>query len=264
MTAAVFASSNGGLPMLLRLARSLRLLLPAAMLFAAHASGLTLLTEENPPFNFTEKGKLVGSGAEVVAEMIRRANLSATTEILPWDTAYVRAQAAKETCLFSTARLDNRERLFIWVGPIATNVWAIYGRSDFAAPVKSLADLKRFRIGGVVSDAKAEYLRENLLTNVRALPEDRMNPPRLLLPDDHPDHIDLWIAGLYGAREIAKASNVTNLKLVLVVREVPLYLACSPRTRPETIQALNAALESVRADGTLQRITGAYERRFAQ
>lgn len=244
--------------------RSLRALLASTALVAAHAFGLTLLTEENPPFNYTEQGKLIGSGADVVTEMVKRAKLSATTEILPWDKAYVRAQAAKETCLYSTARLENRERLFIWVGPIATNVWAIYGRGDFAAPVTSLADLKRYRIGGVVKDAKAEFLREQAVTNVRALPEDRMNPPRLYLPADHPDHIDLWIAGLYGAREMAKAAKVPDLKLVLVVREVPLYLACSPQTRPATIQALNAALESVRADGTLARINGDYERRFAR
>jgi polar amino acid transport system substrate-binding protein len=240
-----------------------RCLLFCAALVATHAAGLTLLTEENPPFNYTEKGRLVGGGADVVAEMVKRAKLSATTEMLQWDRAYVRAQGEKETCLFSTARLENRERLFTWVGPIATNVWAIYGPGDFAAPVASLEDLKRYRIGAVVKDAKAEYLREHAVTNVRALPDDRMNPPRLYLPRDHPDHIDLWIAGIYGARETARAAKVPDLKLVLVVREQPLYLACSPQTRPATLQALNTALESIRADGTLARINGHYERRFA-
>jgi polar amino acid transport system substrate-binding protein len=244
--------------------RLIRWLCLYAALLAGHGWGLTLLTEENPPFNYTEKGRLAGSGADVVAEMVRRAKLSATTEVLPWDKAYVRAQGAKETCLFSTARLEHRERLFTWVGPIATNVWAIYGRDDFAGRVKSLADLKRYRIGGVVNDAKAEFLREQAVTNVRALPEDRMNPPRLYLPADHPDHIDLWIAGLYAAQAAAKAANVPALRLVFVVREVPLYLACSPQTRAATIEALRAALESVKADGTLARINGDYERRFAQ
>src|SRR5262245_12977020 len=120
---------------------SLRLVGAVTAMVAAHACALTLLTEENPPFNYTDKGKLVGSGADVVAEMVKRANLSATTEVLPWDKAYVRAQGARETCLFSTARLENRERQFVWVGPIGTNVWAVFGRSDFAASVKSLDDL---------------------------------------------------------------------------------------------------------------------------
>ena len=247
-----------------RLVPLLRLACAATAIVAVQALGLTLLTEENPPFNFTEKGKLVGSGADVVAEMVRRSGVSATTEVLPWSAAYVRAQGAKETCLFSTARLENRERQFLWVGPIATNAWAIYGRPDFAARVNSLDELKRYRIGGVVNDAKVEYLRESGLTNVRAVAEDRMNPPRLFLPDDHPDHIDLWIAGVYGAREVAKSVKVNDLKLVLMARELPLYLACSPQTRPDTIKGLAAALESIKADGTLKRIADEYERRFAR
>ena len=247
-----------------RFVRYLRLVGALTAIVAADAWGLTLLTEENPPFNFTENGKLAGSGADVVQEMVKRANLSTTTEVLPWDKAYVRAQGARETCLFSTARLENRERQFIWVGPIATNVWAVFGRNDFAGSVKSLDDLKRYRIGGVVNDAKVEYLRESGLTNVRAIAEDRMNPPRLFLPNDNPDHIDLWISGLYGARDVAKSAKVSDLKLVMIVRDLPLYLACSPQTRPETIKALAAALESIKSDGTQKRIADQYERRFGR
>jgi polar amino acid transport system substrate-binding protein len=238
--------------------------LAALGVIAAPAFALQLLTEESPPFNYTQDGKLVGSGAEIVAEMARRAKIPVQTQVLPWDQAYVRAQAERETCLFSTARLDNRERLFTWIGPIAINVWAVYAPSSFATKVTSLSDLKPLRIGAVVQDAKAEFLRENGVTNIRALPDDRQNPPRLLLPADNPDHIDLWVAGVYGARELAKSVNVSDLKQVMIVRELPLYLACSPQTGPTTVRALSDALETIKADGTLKRITGDYERRFPQ
>jgi hypothetical protein len=57
---------------------------------------------------------------------------------------------------------------------------------------------------------------------------------------------------------------VSDLKQVMIVRELPLYLACSPQTSPTTVRALSDALETIKADGTLKRITGDYERRFAQ
>ena len=98
---------------------------------SAGAGVLTLLTEENPPFNFTEKGTLHGSAAEIVLDMATRAGLPVKTVVLPWDAAYVRAQGEKDTCLFSTARLENRERLFLWVGPIATSPWAVSGGAGF-------------------------------------------------------------------------------------------------------------------------------------
>jgi polar amino acid transport system substrate-binding protein len=231
---------------------------------AALAAGLTFLTEESPPFNYTEGGKLVGAGTEIVQQIASRAGIPVRTEVLPWDTAYVRAQAEKNTCLFSTARLENRERLFLWVGPIATNLWALYGKSDFAVPIKTLKDMSPYRIGVVTRDAKGDFLRENAVTNLKFVRDDRDNPPRLLLPPDNPDHIDLWITGLYSAREIAKEARVTGIKLVFIAAEQPLYLACNPQTDRATVKALSDALETLRVDGTLARINAAYEKKFVQ
>jgi len=234
----------------------------AAALAAAPAQALTLLTEENPPFNFTEKGKLQGFVAEIVQDMATRAGIPVSVEVLPWDKAYVRAQGQKDVCLFATARLENRERLFLWVGPIATNQWAVYGKGDFALPIRSVKDLAPHRIGTVLRDAKNEFLRENAVNDLHAVREDVQNPPRLLLPHDNPEHIDLWITDLYAGRDAAKAAKVTNIKLVFIANEQPLYLACSPQTDGKIVKALAGALESMKADGALNRITAEYEKRF--
>ncbi len=230
---------------------------------ACAAAPLTLLTEENPPFNYLENGKLTGLVTELVVEAARRANVAYTMEILPWNRAYARTQAERDTCLFATARLDNRERLFLWVGPLANNLWGIYGRGDFSGSVRTLADLRPYRIGGVVNDAKVEYLKENGVANIRQVVEDRLNPPRLFLPADDPDRIDLWVTGYFGEREVARAAKVSDVKLVFVVREIPLYLACSPRTAPETVKALSAAVDALRAEGVPARIAATYEKKFA-
>ena len=225
---------------------------------------LTLLTEDNPPFNYTENGKLTGLVTELVQETMRRANVPFTTEVLPWTRAYIRTQSEKDTCLFATARLENREKLFTWVGPFASNLWGVYGRGDFSGSVRLLDDLKPYRIGGVVNDAKVEYLKENGITNVRQALEDRVNPPRLFLPVEDPNHIDLWVTGFFGARDVAKAGKVSDIKLVFVVRDIPLYLACSPQTAPATLRALGEALEKVRADGLPARLAASYEKKFVQ
>jgi polar amino acid transport system substrate-binding protein len=229
---------------------------------AAPAAALTLLTEENPPFNFTENGKLIGSAADIVRGMATRAGTPFKVEVLTWDKAFVRAQADRDTCLFAAARLENQERLFLWIGPIATNMWAVYGRGDFAPTIRTLKDLAPYRIGTVLRDAKADFLRENGINNLRALREDALNPPRLLLARDNPDRIDLWITSLYSARGIAKAAKVTDLKLVFIANEEPLFVACSPQTDKNTVKALADALETMKGDGSFKRITADYERRF--
>jgi len=245
-----------------------RPLFALAALFAwagtAPAVTLSFLTEENPPFNYTENGKIVGSATEIVQQISNRSGHPAAIEMLPWDVAYGRAQSEKNVCIFATAGRDLRERLFLWVGPIATNYWALFGKGDFAVPIRALKDLAPYRIGAVTRDAKGEYLRENAITNLRFVRDDRDNPPRLLLPADNPDHIDLWITGLYGGRGVAKAAKVADVKLVFLAKEEPLYLACNPQTDRNVVKSLSDALETLRADGSLARINSLYEKKFTQ
>ena len=253
--------------MLTALHRLRRLIVAGALAAACvpvPAFALTLLTEENPPFNYTANGKLTGLMTQLVGEAAKRANVPYTIEVLPWNRAYIRAQAEKDTCLFATARLDSREKLFNWVGPFANNLWAVYGRGNFAGSVRLLSDLKPYRIGAVVNDAKVEYLKENGVTNVKQVIEDRMNPPRLMLPAEDPNHIDLWVTGYYGEREVARAAKVADIKLVFIVREIPLYLACSPLTSKAVVTALSEAVEKMRADGVLAEAAATYEKEFVR
>jgi polar amino acid transport system substrate-binding protein len=236
--------------------------LAAACGIPAHA--LTLLTEENPPFNYMANGKLTGLVTDLVEEAAKRASVPYTIEVLPWNRAYMRAQAEKDTCLFATARLDSRQKLFTWVGPFANNLWAVYGRGNFAGAVRTLNDLKPYQIGGVINDAKVEYLKENGVTNIKQVREDRMNPPRLLLPAEDADHIDLWVTGYYGERDLARAAKVTDIKLVFIVREIPLYLACSPQTSPRVVKALSETVEQMRTEGLVAKAVATYENKFVR
>jgi polar amino acid transport system substrate-binding protein len=269
---ASWARENAGIatskPFMLIALHRLRRLVKAGVLAAAcmpvATYALTLLTEENPPFNYTANGKLTGLMTQLVVETVKRANVPYTIEVLPWNRAYTRAQAEKDTCLFATARLDSREKLFNWVGPYTNNLWAVYGRGSFAGSVRLLSDLKPYRIGAVVNDAKVEYLKENGVTNIKQVIDDRMNPPRLLLPAEDPNRIDLWVTGYYGEREVARAAKVSDVKLVFIVREIPLYLACSPLTSKPVVQALSEAVEKMRADGVLAEVAATYEKKFVQ
>ncbi|HKW38945.1 MAG TPA: transporter substrate-binding domain-containing protein [Burkholderiales bacterium] len=222
------------------------------------ARALTLVTEENPPFNYTEQGKVVGMSTEIVAELGKRSAIPLEIKSMPWEQAYIAAQRDKETCIYSTARLENRERLFTWIGPIATNQWVLLAKSDFAGSVKVVEDARKYRVGVVAKDAKIEFLMSKGVTDLREVGEDGLIPPRLGLARDDPDRLDLWATSAYGARRTAARANVKNLKLVLNLRRVPLYLACGRNTSPQTVRALSQAFERATKDGSLRRIAGQY------
>jgi polar amino acid transport system substrate-binding protein len=227
---------------------------------AIAAQPLTLVTEENPPFNYTVDGKPAGMSTEIILEMARRAGVALQIRSLPWSDAYEQGQTRSDTCIYSMSRLPNRERLFAWVGEIGVNKWAVFGKTDFSKPVKSLADVRPFKVGGVAADSKVEFLRTNAVTNIKEVPRDELNPPRLFLERTHPDHIDLWVTGMYAADDVAAKAKAGPVKLVYVIREQPLWLACSPRTAGDTVKQLAAALNSMQKDGTYQRIVSAYDK----
>ena len=135
-------------------------LLAVLLLAPQPALALKLLTEENPPLNYTEGKKLTGMATEVVQEMGKRAKMKLDFEVIAWNKAYEKAQADKETCLYSTARLPNRENAFKWVGPIAINKWGLFALGGFKQEISSLNDARPFRVGGVARDAKTEFLKQ--------------------------------------------------------------------------------------------------------
>lgn len=242
---------------------------PASLVFLAglvcvqHANAVTFLTEENPPFNYTADKKTTGIATQVVLEIARRAGEPADIRLSGWDAAYRSAQVENNTCLYSTARLENRENLFQWVGPIAANRWALFAREDFNRKLASLKDLHSLRIGGVVLDAKVDYLRARGVTTYRDANRDEDNPSRLFLKPQDPNYIDLWVTGYYTAAELAKKAKSGPVKPVFLLQEIPLYLACSPRTAKATLQKFSAALEAMKKDGTLQRIEAELEKQVA-
>jgi len=225
----------------------------------AAAPPLEVFTTEAPPFSFsTEDGRITGMSADVVAEAARRAEVPIVIRNhLPWARAFAMAQERRDTCAFSVSRRPDRESLFQWVGPIAVNRWALFARADFAGRIETLEDVKRYRVGGLRADAKTEFLTARGI-EVDAVAEDRTNPTKLMM-----GRIDLWVTGLYTARDTAAPAGVNGLKLVLVFHEAPSYLACSRSTPTDTVARLNAAFEALRKEGFLKKVHELHASRFA-
>lgn len=232
----------------------------AAMLLASPpALALKLLTEENPPLNYTENKKVTGMGTDVLTEMGRRANVPLDIAVMPWNKAYEIAQDAKETCIYSTARLSNRENLFKWVGPIAVNKWGLFALEGFKPEIKSLKEARPYRVAGVTRDAKTEFLKQEGVTNIVEEKDDKLNPAKLTLNRKEAQKADLWVTSVATAKKVAAEAKAPPIKLVHVVRSSESWLACSPRTQPATLKALTEALDGMKKDGSFEKIVKRYE-----
>jgi polar amino acid transport system substrate-binding protein len=233
-----------------------------AVTTAAGAQTIQLVTEDAYPFQHLEQRQLTGMAVEVVAEMFKRAGVPHNDELLSWKDAYDRAQLYPNTCIYSTARTENRERLFKWVGPIVENKWAAFAKKGFKGRLAAPADFKDYRIGVLKGDAKERYLQDLAVTFRTAESDDAANPPKLTLNRTEPGKIDLWVTGYYTGAHVAKKTGVGDIVPVWVFQTSPNYLACHPGTPADVLRKLQAALEAMNKDGGRAAIVARYEQKL--
>lgn len=245
--------------------KSTLLALAASLLLAATSAQaaperIDLLTENFPPYNMAVDGKnfardesISGIAADIIREMFQRAGIDYTLTLrFPWERIYKMALETPGYGVFVTARLPEREELFKWVGPIGPDDWVLLARGDSTISVDNLEQAGQYRIGAYKGDAIAEHLIARGLQPSLAL-RDQNNVEKL-----QSGAIELWATGDPAGRFLAKQQGVTGLKRVLRFDSAELFLALNRQVPDETVEKLQNALDQMRADGTINTITGRY------
>ncbi|PHV10740.1 hypothetical protein CSQ89_14640 [Chitinimonas sp. BJB300] len=216
---------------------------------------LLLTTEESPPFNMMVNGKIVGIAVDKMVEVMSRAKLPYTLEMLPWARAYQMALDKPNVCVFSTTRTAEREPKFKWVGPLALNTWMLYRLVDGNIQLNTLEDARSLRIGTYNADARDVFLRAKGF-NVDTAVNDAVNPRKLLAR-----RIDLWATSPFEANSQISANGWSGqIVPALTFNRVELYLACNLGVRNEVVDKLNVILNGMSNDGAAVAIDRRYER----
>lgn len=225
----------------------------------ALAQAINLLTEDAYPFQYLENKKLTGMAVEIVNETFKRAGVAQKDEIMSWKEAYDRAQVYPNTCVYSTARTENREKVFEWIGPIVENKWAAFAKKGFKGTLSRPDDLTNYRVGVLQGDAKERYLKDLRVTFRVPEADDAKNPSKLTLNRTEPDKIDLWVTGYYTGAHVAAKTGVKDIYPVWVFQTSENYLACNLSMPKATAEKLQKALDSMKRDGTHAAIVARYE-----
>jgi polar amino acid transport system substrate-binding protein len=208
------------------------------------AAALDITTENNAPFNYGNGQHIVGISTEIINEMGQRAGVPLRIRMLPWARAYLTALNTPATCVYSTERLPERAGLFKWIGPISSNKWALFARTDTNITLASLADARTYRIGGAFYDGKYLYLKSLGFTNFDLVSDDNLNASKLTA-----GRIDLWVTGFYKGNQLVFSNGGKSIKPVLILREMEYFLACNLQTPDMVITALSESLQALQKDG---------------
>ncbi len=253
---------------LVRIFASLPLLLVLTGSIGHAASGVRVVTEEYPPYNYLEDGRPTGLATEVVQEVLRRVGVEAVIEVHHWDTSYEIALNEPNTLIYSIGRNEEREARFHWVGEITPPerifFFALRARVERnQIRLRDFDDAKRYRIGTTKNDFREQFLLERgFVVGEQIVRGELVHNSMWNLFWGKVDLVPLpEMAGFTLARRMG--FDPRELTLALEVDDIPVganYMAFSLDTPTELVTAAGRALDAVRRDGTFDRIVSKYRK----
>lgn len=219
------------------------------------AANFKIMTEDYPPYNYMKDGKLTGLATEVVQEIAKRIGHPTDIELLPWARGYGLIQQKDGLILYSMTRTEERENLFKWVGPVASNKWVFFAKKGSGITLASLEDAKKIgKIGTYKDDAAELFLKGQGFSNIDSVLDDMQNVPKLMA-----GRINLWIVGELQGIYKAKEKGVNDqLEKVFDVKDTQLFIAFSKNSADADIASWQKALDDMKADGTYDAIVKKY------
>ena len=211
-------------------------------------SELTYLSEEYPPYNFSEEGLVKGIAVDLLIAASDEANervMGSDIALQPWARAYRSTLIKPDTVLFSTTRTELREDLFYWVGPIATTRIVVLAKKVNQIIINSPSDLAQYRIGVIRDDVGEQLLleagvpRDSIMENFHA---------ENIAQQIQKGRIDLWayeenVAKWWISTAGYKASAY---EVVHVLQEGELYYAINKNTEVATVERLQKSIDTIR------------------
>lgn len=219
---------------------------------------LKIVTEEFPPYNYTEQGKITGLSTEVVEAVLKELKLQGNIQSLPWARAYDTAKNAPGVLIYSIGRTQERENLFKWVGVIAPTDYYLYALPGKSFKIDALENAKAYQIGTVNQDVGEQFLLargfvkgQNLQSSIKY----ELNYQKLKL-----GRIDLWIMNEMTASHLARQSGDDPTKTLAKVYRINdlssegYYMAFGMQTPDATVLQFKRGLEAIKKNGVFDRL----------
>ena len=249
----------------------LAILLTAAMLLIGcngagtqpPTSGLRIVTEVYPPYNFVDKNNNVtGQSTEIVQAILEKTGMQANIEVMPLSQGLTLAEKGPGVVIYSLNRTPQREKLFKWVGPIGYYEQAFYAKKGSMVAVSQLENAKKVtKIGVYKGDAGAQFLASQGFTNLDESLTDTEALKKLM-----DGTVQLWLGNKDGLAITAAQAGVNPDDLVMmptVVIRADLYIAFSKDVSDGTVKAWQGALDALKQEKDIDDKT-VYEKIMAE
>ena len=228
------------------------------------ADTLVLAAADTWPTAYLVDGKPTGMLVNLVTEAFRRTGHSVEVELMPWARCLREAETGDVDGVFSSFKLPERERFLTFSKEALTSQVIAFFASPETTPSfdGDLAAVRDVKIGVITGTSYGEKfdaaVRDGVLRNVEQTNSIESNLKKLVF-----GRVDLIPSYRYVVLDTAR-----RLQLLAQIREmsppldsVPTYLAFTKvRDLSKRSEDFDAAMASMKQDGTYDRIIGRYLR----
>jgi len=217
---------------------------------------LTVLTEEYPPFNFSEQGEVTGFSTEIVHQLLKMTgNDEVEIEIYPWERAYLEAQKQPNVLLYTTVRTEKREKQFKWVGPIEHRtiwIWKLKERENIQ--IETLEDAKNYKFSIVPKSAGSLFLVDQGFSEAQLdyMPLDSLTMATFLMGRNE-FVLKMEMAMAFSLAQLGKPMDLVEPVFQLPSNE-DYYLAFSLGTPDHVVSSFQQALDEIKENGIYEAI----------
>lgn len=217
---------------------------------------IQMVTEEYPPVTFMKDGNVTGFVTGIVREISKRQGIPDNIRLTSWDEAYNLALINPNVVLFSCERTEKREKLFQWVGPVGKNSSIFYAKKGSGIKMNSLEDARKVKAIATTANWFTEQdLKDRGFTNLVSSPLPTDNVRQLMNGE-----VQLSVFTDITVAEIVKNAgySMSDLEPVGTLNSTYFYIAISLGTPPEVVKKWQSTLDSIKADGTFEKIYRSY------
>ena len=203
--------------------------------------------------------ELTGICIDIVKEIQKRIGNEKEIKIFPWNRAYNMTLKKDDFALFSTARSEEREALFKWVGPLVPLEFVMYKRKDDTKIYRTLNDAKAAKAIAVTKNVISEqFLRkegfQNLQVEIGKSGEENV---QRVLRGEAQLYSNGYISGHYLIKKLHLETKIVMTQMAPLFKST-LNIAFNINTPDEVISLWQTTLDEIRSDGTYDQILNNY------
>lgn len=219
---------------------------------AGEHAALKILTEENPPLNFSKDGEITGLATEVVRALVKRTGTDGKIRLVAWQEGYQALLEQPDVALFSTVMTAERKPLFQWVGPLAvldTNLYALKGSG---VAIANLDDARKVsKIATVAKYYSEQILQKEGFTNTQSYPDREATVCELL-----DGKVQLLASSNLGMPAALKqmGGSMDDVEIAFTLSTDLFYIAFAKGTSPQLVARWQDALDGMKRDGSFAKI----------